>query len=238
MADCDYAVPGRFKAAGVFPLDDCFRPIYDEGAGYIDACPAAIDVSDNMDEGEAFTRRCSDGTILYYEDGEQSLQSVTVNLDLHQVPAEWMAQVGVVEAVMDGGEVIGWTRCTKASSNLLVAIWQEMKGGDACDPEIGDTGGWRLHLFAIKNARLTLEGGIGAEDSYMRITGNTPATAYLDSGPIPFLLDELGEPTFPENCLKVCHHTVLDVGIAPPPDECGIIDLEAPEEPCVPDTSS
>lgn len=237
MATCEYAVPGKIKAAGVFQLDDCMRPIYGTAAGYIDSCPAAIDTSDNMDEGETFTRRCADGTILYHEDGEQSLESVEVSLDLHAVPADWMSGVGLVEPVVNDGNVIGWTRCTKASANLLIAIWQEMRGGDACSTE-GDANGWRLHMFGVRNARLTLEGGIGAEDSYMRITGNTAGTADLGSGPIPLLADTDGDPVFPTNCMSVCHHTVLDVGVASPPDVCGVIDTVEPTEACVPSDGS
>lgn len=219
---------GRLKTAAIFQLDDCMRPVYGEGTGYVDDCFAAFSTSDNMDEGETFTRRCADGTILYHEDGEQSLQSVEVNLDLNAEPDDaFMAQVGLVQPVMDGADVIGWTRCTKASANLLIAVWQEVLGADACDDEDAAAGGWRLHLFPVKNARLTLEGDVGAEDGYMRITGTTSPEANLGLGPIPLLSGEEGA-VFPTNDLVVCHHTILKAGVAAPPEECGPIDTTAP----------
>lgn len=219
---------GKLKTAGIFQLDDCMRPIYGTNTGYLDDCFAAFSTSDNMDDGETFTRRCADGRILYHEDGEQSLQSVEVNLDLNAEPDdEFMANVGLVQPVMNGEDVIGWTRCTVASANLLIAVWQEVLGADACDEEEGG-GGWRLHLFPIKRARLTLEGDVGAEDGYMRITGTTSPEANLGLGPIPFLSGE-DEAVFPENDLVVCHHTVLKNGVAAPPEECGPIDTEEPD---------
>lgn len=220
---------GRLQSAAIFQLDDCMRPVYGENGGYVDDCFAALDTSDNMDEGESFTRRCANGAILYHEDGEQSLQSVTVNLDFNAEPDnEFLANVGLAQPVTDGGTTIGWTRCTRASGNVLVAVWQEILGSDACTDE-DDAGGWRLHLFPLKNARMTLEGGLGAEDSYMRITGTTVPEANLGRGPIPLLRGVDGTPVFPTNDLVVCHHTVLGPGIAAPPEDCGVIPTVDPD---------
>lgn len=221
---------GRLKTAAIFQLDECMRPIYDTMGGYVDDCFAAFSTSDNMDEGTSFTRRCADGTILYHEDGEQSLQSVTVNLDLNAEPDdEWMALVGLVQPVENDGEVIGWTRCTKASANLLVAVWQEVLGLEACEGATTD-GAWRLHLFPLKNARVTFEGNIGAEDGYVRITGNTVGEANIGQGPIPFLQGD-PDPVFPDTSLAVCHHTLLTNDVAAPPEECGVIETEPPPPP-------
>lgn len=220
---------GRLKSAAVFRLDDCMRPIYGADAGYVDDCFAAFSTSDNMDEGTSFTRTCADGRVLYHDDGEQSLQSVEVNLDLNAEPDdEWMAGVGLVEPVENDGRVIGWTRCTRASANLLIAVWQEVLGSEACAEEDSE-GGWRLHLYPIKNARLTFEGDIGSEDGYVRITGRTVAEADIGRGPIPFLAGAEG-PEFPMDNLGVCHHTVLKRDIAPPPIECGVIPAIAPDD--------
>lgn len=222
---------GRLKTAAVFPLDDCMRPIYGAGTGYVDDCFAAFGTSDNMDEGESFTRRCADGTILYHEDGEQSLQSVEVTLDLNAEPAEaWMDQVGLVTPVMNGAEVIGWTRCTKSSANLLVIVWQEVLGAEGCDDAEEGGGGWRLHMFPLRKARLTLEGNIGAEDGYIRIIGTTTPEANIGRGPIPLLRDEDGDAIFPSNDMVVCHHTALTHSVAGPPEECGVVPTTAPEE--------
>lgn len=221
---------GRLKTAGIFRLDNCMKPIYDPEGGYIDDCFAAFSTSDNMDEGESFTRRCADGTILYTDAGEQSLESVEVNLDLNGEPdIEWLAAVGLVTPIYTAtgpdAPVNGYTRCTKSSANLLIAIWQEVLG-DTCDEEAA--GGWRLHLFPLKKARLTFEGDIGAEDGFIRITGVTSATANLEKGPIPFLAG-VPAPLYPTVDLEVCHHTVLTNQVAPPPDECGVIPTEEPD---------
>jgi len=221
---------GRLKTAAIFPLDDCMRPVYGTGVGYVDDCFAAFSTSDNMDDGESFTRRCADGTILYQEEGEQSLTSVEVNLDLNAEPAEeWMAQVGLVTPVLNGTETIGWTRCTKSSANLLVVVWQEVLGADACE-EGSTAGAWRLHMFPLRKARLTLEGDIGAEDGYIRITGNTAPEVNVGRGPIPLLTGTLpADPAvFPSNDMLVCHHTALTHGVAAPPDDCGVITTQAP----------
>ena len=223
-------VLGRLSTAAIFRLDNCMRPIYGEGAGYFDDCFAAFSSSDNMDEGEAFTRRCANGNILYHEDGQQSLQNVEVSIDFNAEPAEsFMVEAGLVEPIENDGAVIGFTRCTIAKSNLLVAVWQEVLGSDACDDEDGGEGGHRLHLFPLKNARLTLEGDLGSAESYMRITGTTVPTANLGAGPIPLLSGPSG-PVYAVDDLEVCHHTVLTSGVAAPPDDCGVIDTVAPAE--------
>ena len=221
------AILGKLKAAAVFALDDCMRPAYGPNGGVIDKCFAAFSSSDNMDEGETFTRRCADGRILYFDPGVSSLQSVTVNLDLNAEPDEaFLAQVGMVEPIMNGAVRIGWTRCTSSTANVLIAIWQEVLGADACEDDL-EGGGWRLHLFPVRRARLTLEGAVGAEDGYIRITGSTAATAALGKGPIPLLAGPSG-PIYPTTDLNVCHHTVLTNDVAPPPEEDGAIDTVAP----------
>lgn len=214
---------GRLSSAAIFRLDHCMRPVYSETGGYVDDCFAAFSTSDNMDEGESFTRRCANGKILYHEDGEQSLESVEVNLDLNAEPDDqWMADVGLIKPIENDGQIIGWTRCTTASANLLIAVWQEVLGSDACDDEEGGSEGYRLHLYPLKKARLTFEGDLGAEDSYVRITGNTAAEADLGKGPIPFLNSPDGA-VFPTDDLEVCHHTVLKGSVAAPPQDCGVI---------------
>ena len=218
---------GRLKTAAVFELDDCMRPVYGADTGYVDDCFAAFSSSDNMDEGTEFTRRCADGRILYYEPGEQSLQSVEVSLDLNAEPAaDFLVKLGLVKPILNGVEEIGFTRCTNGSANLLIVVWQEVLGSEACSDEDSDK--WRVHLFPLRKARLTVEGELGAEDSYMRITGLTGSTANLGKGPIPFLSDPDGDPIFPTNDIEACHHTVLTSGIAAPPEECGVVPTVAP----------
>lgn len=222
---------GRLKTAAVFELDDCMRPVYGPDTGYVDDCFAGFTSSDNMDEGTEFTRRCADGTILYYEPGEQSLQSVEASLDLNAEPmTSFLSKLQLVKAVGPtgvGATPYGFTRTTKGSANLLLVVWQEVLGSEACEDDSSDQ--FRVHLFPLRKARLTLEGDLGAEDSYFRITGVTASSANLGKGPIPLLRDAEGNAIFPTNDLEVGHHTVLTSGVAAPPIECGVIDTEGPD---------
>lgn len=232
MAGC-VPVYGRLLSAALFLLDECMAPIYEQNAGYVDDCFAAFSTSDNLDEGEAFTRKCANGSTLYHEDGKTTLQSVQVELDLNAEPAKaFMLKAGLAEGVTKGQATtaVGWTRSAEANANLLLAVWQEVLGGSTCE---GGERSYRIHLYPLKNARLTTEGELGSQDSYMRVTGSTIADAALGAGPYPFLQDEDGEPLFFDatDLDAVGHHTVLDVDAAPPPSTCGVITLTAPPVP-------
>lgn len=234
MAGC-VPVYGRLLSVALFELDECMAPVYETNSGYVDPCFAAFSSSDNMDDGEAFTRKCASGATLYHEDGKSTLQSVQVELDLNAEPAkEFMTKVGLVEEIASGtGEnkvAVGWTRVVNAEANLLLTLWQEVLGSDACAD--GGEKSYRLHMYPLKGARLTTEGDMGSQDSYMRITGTTVANAALGQGPYPFLSGESSDEFFGEDELNgVTHHAVLDVGVAGPPEDCGVITLTAPVSP-------
>ena len=221
-------VLGRLGTVGLFALDECMAPIYAEAAGYFDDCFAAFSSSDNVDEGETFTRKCANGKILYHEDGKPSLQSVQVELDLNAEPStDFMSFVGLTEPVKEGAKTVGFSRGKQAIANILVAIWQEVIDVGSCGDAEG--GGHRLHLYPLKNARLTTEGTLGAEDGYMRIAGSTVAEALIGGGPWPFFTDAGGStPRFFTGSLLVQHHTVLTGGIAAPPEQCGAVTLVGP----------
>lgn len=230
---CDTPDLGRIKAVLVFMLDDCMSPVYGEATGYIDDCPAAVETSDNVDDGEAFTRRCANGSIKRHLPGEKSLESIEVNVDLHWADAEWLASTGAVTPIMHDGTVIGYGDGTSDKANLLVVVVQEILGGDVCS---GDDEGcnnyWRL--YPLKGARITEEGDVGAEDSFIRITGETVDTAQLGSGPIPMACDaDTGDAEWLSDCLPAGLHRYKFIG-GPHPEGCGSIDTEEPETPCTP----
>jgi hypothetical protein len=127
---CDTPDLGRIKAVLVFMLDDCMAPVYGDATGYIDDCPAAVTTSDNVDEGTPFTRRCSNGSIKRHLPGEKSLESIEVNVDLHYADAEWLSSTGAVTPIMHDGTVIGYGDGTNDKANLLVAVVQEILGGE------------------------------------------------------------------------------------------------------------
>lgn len=234
MAHCDTPDLGRIKSVGLFILDDCLAPIYGPAAGYIDDCPANVETSDNLDEGEDFTRRCADGTIKRFLKGRTSLQDIEVNLDLHWLDPTWIAQAGGAQPVIHNGEVIGWSDCTQDRFNVLVVVWQEILGSDACDPTQTEPGcNDYVRLYPLKDARITEEGTIGAEDSYVRVTGSTSADHALGSGPIELACDPTtGDAQWLTDCLPSGCHRFKFIG-GPAPTDCGAIDTTEPPEPCI-----
>jgi hypothetical protein len=231
---CETPDLGRIKAIGLFLLDDCLSPIYGPGAGYIDDCPAGLDTSDNMDEGEDFTRRCADGSIKRFVPGVQSLQSIEVNVDFHWLDPDWLSQAGGASPVMHNGEVIGWSDCTRSNFNVAVVVWQEILGSDACDPATTDPGcSGFIRVYPLKDARITEDGTPGDEDNVIRLTGQTSDAAQLGSGPIPLACDPTtGEAEWLTDCLPSGCHRFRFVG-AGVPDECGAIDTVEPPTPCI-----
>jgi hypothetical protein len=231
---CDTPDLGRIKSVGLFLLDDCLAPIYDLSAGYIDDCPAAVETSDNLDEGEDFTRRCANGQIKRFIKGEQSLQDIEVNVDFHWLDPTWVALSGGASPVMHNGEVIGWSDCTRSKFNVAVVVWQEILGADACDPTIDEPGcNDYVRLYPLKGARLTEEGTIGAEDSFIRLSGSTSDSHALGSGPLPLACDPAtGLAEWLTDCLPSGCHRFKFIG-GPAPDICGAMDTEAPPVPCV-----
>lgn len=238
MAECNTPVRGRIREIGLFLLDDCMSPIYGPGTGYIDTCPAALSTSDNIDEGEEFTKRCTDGSIRVQIPGVQSLTSIEVNADFEWIDPEWVAMAGGAQPVMHNGQAIGWSDCTRDRFNVAVVVWQEILGGDACDPTSTDPGCQRwVRVYPVKDARLTEDGDPGSEDNVIRLTGNTQAAHALGSGPIPLACDPTtGEAEWITDCLPSGCHRFQFTG-ATPPDVCGIYDTVEPPVPCVTDES-
>lgn len=231
MSVCDTPDLGRIKKVGVFLLDDCMAPIYGDGAGYLDDCPAGVSSDDNVDDGTDFTRRCADGSIKRYIPGVKSLQSIGVDLDFNWIDPQWVALAGGASPIIHDGEVIGWGDSTSDRFNVLVAVWQELLGEDSCGA--GVAGADYVRLYPLKGARFTEDGDIGAEDNVTRISGDTVANNNLGSGPIPLARDEVtGDAEWISNCLSGDHRYRF-IGAAAP-DGCGIVDTIEPDDPCTP----
>lgn len=218
MAVCTTPDLGRIKKVGLFLADDCLNPVYGADAGYLDDCPAAFETSDNVDDGEEFTRRCADGSIKRYVPGVKSLQSIEVNVDMHWLDPEWIAAAGGASAIEHDSEVVGWADGTSDRFNVIVVIWQEILG------ECGDgANGDFVRIYPVKGARISEEGAPGSEDNYVRIAGETTDSHNLGFGPIPLFLDSLtGDAEWPTEELPDGTHRFRFIG-APAPSECGAI---------------
>lgn len=234
MVVCQTPDLGRIEAVGLFLADECMSPIYGPDAGYIDPCPAGVETTDNVDEGEDFTRRCANGSIKRFIKGTQSLQDIEVNVDFHWIDPSWLAMAGGATPIEHNGEIIGWSDCTKSEFNVIVVVWQEILGSDACDPTSTDVGcSGFLRIYPLKGARFTEEGTPGAEDNYIRLTGSTTDAHALGSGPIPLACDPTtGEAQWLTNCLPAGCHRFRFTG-AGVPEVCGAMDTVAPPTPCI-----
>lgn len=223
MAKCTTPDLGRVKKIGLFLADDCLNPIYGEAKGYIDDCPAAFETSDNVDDGEDFTRRCADGSIKRYVPGVKSLQSIEVNVDLHWLDPEWISSAGAATAIEHDGVTIGWADGTSDRFNVIVVVWQEILGSCG-DDATGDF----VRIYPVKGATLTEEGAPGSEDNYVRITGSTTDSHNLGFGPIPLAMDPLtGDAEWMTDEFPDGTHRFRFVG-ASAPEDCGAVDTKDP----------
>ena len=218
MGNCTTPDLGRIKKVGLFLADDCLNPIYGADTGYLDDCPAAFETSDNVDDGEEFTRRCADGSIKRYIPGVKSLQSIEVNVDLHWLDPSWIAQAGGATAIEHDTEVIGWADGVSDRFNVVVIVWQEILG--ECG---GGVTGDFVRIYPVTGATVTEEGTPGSEDNYVRITGSTSDSHNLGFGPIPLALDAVtGDAEWLTDPLEDGTHRFRFIG-GTAPDGCGAI---------------
>lgn len=223
MAQCKTPDLGRIKAVGLFLADECLNPIYGENAGYIDPCVAAFETSDNVDDGEEFTRRCADGSIKRYVPGVKSLQSIEVNVDLHWLDPAWITEAGGANAIEHNAEVVGWADGTSSKFNVIVVVWQEVLG-ECGAGIISDF----VRIYPVKGATVTEEGAPGSEDNYVRITGETTDSHNLGFGPIPLAQDQVsGDAEWLTTELEDGNHRFRFLG-APAPEDCGAMTTTAP----------
>lgn len=216
MALCQTPDLGRIKKVGLFLADDCLNPIYGADSGYLDDCPAAFESSDNVDDGEDFTRRCADGSIKRYIPGVKSLQSIEVNVDLHWLDPTWIAQAGGATAIQHNAETVGWADGVSDRFNVIVIVWQEILG--ECGE--GVTGDF-VRIYPVKGATVTEEGTPGAEDNYVRIAGQTTSSHSLGLGPIELALDSVtGDAEWMSDPFPDGTHRFRFIG-APAPEGCG-----------------
>lgn len=223
MVKCSTPDLGRIKKVGLFLANDCLAPIYAADAGYLDDCPAAVDTSDNKDDGEDFTRRCADGSIKVFIPGVKSLQSIEVNVDLHWLDPEWITAAGGAQAINHDSEVVGWADGVSDRFNVIVVIWQEILG------ECGAQGtGDFVRIYPLRGATITEEGTPGAEDNFVRITGTTTAGHNLGKGPVKLAFDAVtGTTEWLSEALPSGTHRFRFIG-GPAPAGCGSMTTTAP----------
>jgi len=216
MGICTTPDLGRIKKVGLFLADECLTPLYGADMGYLDDCPAAFETSDNVDDGQEFTRRCADGSIKRYIPGVKSLQSIEVNVDLHWLDPEWIANAGGATAIEHDAEVIGWADGKADRFNVVVIVWQEILG--ECG---GGVTGDFVRIYPVKGATVTEEGTPGSEDNYVRITGQTSDSHNIGFGPIPLALDTTTGDTewLSDELADATHRFRFVGGVAP--DGCG-----------------
>lgn len=223
MAECITPDLGRIKKVGLFLADDCLRPQYAADAGYLDDCVAGFESSDNVDDGEEFTRRCADGSIKRYIPGVKSLQSIEVNVDLHWMDPTWLTAAGGATPIMHDSETIGWSDGVSDRFNVIVIVWQEILG--ECGGGVSND---FVRIYPVKGATITEEGTPGSEDNYFRITGNTSDSNDLGLGPIPLAMDATtGDAEWLSDPFEDGQHRYRFLG-APAPDGCGAIETTAP----------
>lgn len=223
MAVCTTTDLGRIKKVGIFLADACLKPLYKADAGYLDDCPAAFETSDNIDDGEDFTRRCADGSIKRYIPGKKSLQSVEVNLDLHWIDPDWLTAAGGATEIIHNSETVGWADGTNDRFNIIVIVWQEILG-DCGATNLGDF----VRIYPLKDATITEEGAPGSEDNYIRITGMTSDSHRLGKGPIKLAKDAVtGNAAWLSAVLPDGTHRFRFVGAAAP-SGCGAVTTTAP----------
>jgi hypothetical protein len=223
MAICVTPDLGRIKAVGLFLADACLTPIFGTDQGYIDDCVAALETSDNVDDGDDFTRRCADGSIKRFVPGVSSLQSIDVDIDFHWMDPTWIAAAGGATAIVHDAETVGWAEGTADRFNVIVVVWQEILGvcGDVVAPDF-------VRIYPLKGAMISEEGTPGSEDNYVRVSGSTTDSHNLDYGPIPLAIDTIsGDTEWLSDVLPDGVHRYRFQGGAAPTD-CGAVDTVAP----------
>jgi hypothetical protein len=226
MGNCTTPDLGRIKKVGLFLADDCLVPMYGADMGYLDDCPAAFGTSDNVDDGQEFTRRCADGSIKRYIPGVKSLQSIEVNVDLHWLDPTWVTAAGGATAIEHDGETVGWSDGVADRFNVIVVVWQEILG--ECG---GGVTGDFVRIYPVKGATVTEEGTPGAEDNFVRVTGMTTDSNALGKGPIPLALDSTtGDTEWLSEDLEDGNHRFRFIG-GVAPDDCGSMTTVAPTSP-------
>lgn len=220
MAVCTTQDLGRIKKIGMFLADAQMRPLFGPDMGYLDDCPASFESSDNVDDGEEFTRRCADGSIKRFVPGVKSLQSIDVNVDLHWLDPEWLASTGGAAAILHESETIGWADRTSDRFNVIIIVWQELLGNsDGAD---------FVRIYPIKGATVSEEGTPGSEDNYFRVMGSTTDSHFLGKGPLPLAQEPVsGIAEWISEALPTDGHRFRFIGAAAPAG-CGSMVTVAP----------
>jgi len=224
MAVCVTPDLGRIKSVGLFLADDCLTPLFGTDKGYIDDCVAALETSDNVDDGDDFTRRCADGSIKRFVPGVSSLQSIDVDIDFHWIDPDWLANTaGGASPILHDAETVGWADGTADRFNVIVVVWQEILGecGATVNPDF-------VRIYPLKGATISEEGTPGSEDNYVRLSGSTTDSHNLGVGPMELAIDTLsGAAEWFSDALPTGVHRFRFTG-APAPTDCGAVTTVAP----------
>lgn len=228
---CTYPMIGKFVAVGIFLSDECGAPIVGADAGYVDWCPAALSMEDDVTEGDAFTRTCANGKVVADIPPEETLAGIDTNLDLHGIEFTFLAGAGGASPVTQGGEVVGWDTCRDGSGNASIFLWREIIGDEACDPEGAGGQQWLLTVLPwVSRVRLTEEGTFGSSDAYVRLTGRSRSGHAFGVGPLPVFpgADPDTDPPvkFDDPVDASCMRRTV-ITSQPPPAECGVLEVVA-----------
>lgn len=231
---CELITPGPVQGIGLFAVEDnCFTPAYGTDAGFFDNC-ATVGGNEPQESTarEAFEKYCPNGDVRAYLPERTVVTTSNVQLNFPWLPAEWLAAVDAFDPIMFDGEIVGGSP-TGSQVNLLVLIWQELLGSDACS----DTDGGPASIvtpWAVRDVRFSSDGDFGTSGFNYTLLGKT-VDANIGSGPIPLFYDS-GDPSeaaWPEDCIRVSKDGQTRFKAFGPPSECGVITTEAPDVPCV-----
>lgn len=229
---CELVTPGPQQGVMLFAVDSCFNPVYGTDAAYFDNCAMVGSIDpQTTDTREEFLKACPNGDIRAYVPARTVTTTTDVQFNFAWLPVEWLATVGAVNPIVFNGETVGYSDCDQAIK-LGALVFQELLGSDSCGG--GEVGPLSIvTAYALRDVRFSSDGDVGTSDFNYTVVGKT-VSANIGSGPVPLFYDS-GDPetaAWPEDCIEVCAKGAVFKAFGPP-DECGTIDTEAPEDACV-----
>ena len=229
---CELVTPGPVQGVLLFAVDECYNPVYGADAAYYDNCamPGAV-TPVTADTRAEFLKTCPNGDIRAYVPARTVTTTTDVPLNFAWLPVEFLATVGAVSPIVFGGETVGYSDCDDAI-RLGALVFQELLGSDQCGG--GEVGPQSIvTAYALRDVRISSDGDVGTSGFNYQIVGKA-VRGNIGSGPIPLFYDATApeEAAWPDDCIEVCAKGAVFKAFGPP-DECGLIETEAPVTPCV-----